>query len=181
MNNQRFRPLMNKMLTELLDCWQRKTPEVLIVGAAYMITMKYWKEDKSECWQNPFTTAEEEISFFKNIKCQFTGRLAYYSILYESLASLPLEKDAGKTYWKNELKRYKEFVEKHGSFVDYLAKGDNQLDAQYFLRKNLTGPVPAHLAMYDGDPEFCTARDYLVSGWFAETHYHQYVLGKLDV
>jgi hypothetical protein len=172
---------MNRMLMELLDCWQRKTPEVLIAGAAYMITMKYWKEVKSLCWQDPFETRDEEIYFFKHIKCQFTGRLAYYNILYEALASAPLEDHAHKPYWQKELKRYGTFLERHSAFIEYLSKNDDRLDDKYFLRKNLTTPVPASQALYDGDPEFCTSRDYLVSGYFAEKHYHQYVVSKLDV
>src|SRR5688572_7292810 len=116
MKNQRFWPLMNRMLMELLDCWQRKTPEVLIAGAAYMITMKYWKEVKNICWQHPFETREEEIYFFKHIKSQFTGRLAYYNILYEALASAPLEDHAQKPYWQKELKRYGTFLERNSAF-----------------------------------------------------------------
>ena len=151
-----------------------------MAGAAYMITMKHWKEVKSECWQHPFPNMEDEIDFFKNIKCQFTGRLAYYSILYESLTVLPGEKQEEAAFWHSQLKRYEHFTEKHSTFIDYLKNGKSQFDEQYFLRKNLSGPVPSHLAMYDGDPEFCTARDYLVSGYFAETQYRQYVLARLN-
>lgn len=180
MNTQRFMLMVNNLLMDLIECWQRKTPEVLIAGAAYMVTMKHWKEVKSECWQRPFPSEEDEISFFKKIKYQFTGRLAYYSILYEALAAAPVNKQEQQDFWKSELTRYDAFYNKHSAFLEYLQKGNTHFDNQYFLRKNLKTPVPSHHALYDGDPEFCTSRDYLVSGWFAETQYRQFLQAKLD-
>ena len=179
MINPRFWPLLNNLLVDLVDCWQRKTPELLRVESAFMLTMKHWRDVKSECWHNPFLTIEEEIDFFKNIKCHFTGRLAYYTILYEALISLPTDIEDTPQYWRRELERYNRFVEKNKVFIHYLESGSQDLDAEFFLRKHLVQPVSVYVKVYDGDADFCTTRDPLVSACFAENAYKQYVLAKL--
>lgn len=179
MTNSRFRPLLNNLLVDLVDCWQRKTPELLRVESAFMLTMKHWREVKTECWHNPFMTIEEEIDFFKNIKSHFTGRLAYYTILYEALISMPNKLDEVIQYWRNELERYDRFIEKNKAFIHYLESGCQDHDREYFLRKNFAQPVSLYVKVYDGDEDFCTTKDPLVSACFAEHAYKQYVLGRL--
>lgn len=176
MLNIRFKPFLNKLLVELLDCWQRKSPQILRVESAYMITLRHWKEIKGYCWQKKFDSEEDEINFFKNIKCEFIGRLNYYAILYEALVSAPQGETELRLFWESEYERYDRFLENHSDFITYLNSGNDQLDRHYFLRQNMSIAPPIATKIYDGDPDFSTQYDHLVSAFFAERLYRHYLL-----
>lgn len=180
MKHTRFHPVLNELFVDLLDCWQKKTAEILRVESSYMITMKHWEKARNICWQHPFRDMEEEIYFFKNIKSQFTGRLTYYSILYEALSFVPGDPVSMKEYWEDELKRYDRFIENNRSFIEYLEGGDTSCDEQYFLRKNMLHQPVLQSKIYDRDVQCCTSRDHLVSAFFAEKIYRQFVLSRIS-
>src|SRR4051794_569467 len=128
MTNRHFTVFLNAMLSELVCCWQRKSPELLRVEAAYMITMKHWNELKSECWQHSFKSTEEEIQFFKVIKPQFTGRIAYYSLLYETLLKLSNDHSDVMSFWESESRRLLSFIQANADFVTHMERGDTKKD-----------------------------------------------------
>lgn len=171
-----FRPLINEMLVDLIFCWQSKTAELVRVETAIMITRKYCDRLKNEIFIHPFTCDEEELFFFKKIQPHFTGKLCYYTILYEALVSSPLNEI--NEFWENELKRYHRFKEKHAAFIDYMDNCCTDKDELYFLRRSNLNAQSLHSKLYGLGADLYTSHDHLASALFAERLYYNYVVSK---
>ena len=175
----RFRPYINEMLIELIFCWQSRTPELLRVESAIMITRKHCDRVKNELFRHPFTCDEEELNFFKKIQPHFTGKLCYYTILYEALIS-STNHDAGD-FWENEQNRYLRFKEKYADFFDYMESGSKVNDEMYFLRRSNVNAQTHHSKLYGLGPDLYTSHDHLASTLFAEKLYYNYVESKTGI
>ena len=177
----RYTVLLDRLLSELITCWQRPQPEKILLESAFLITQKHCNNLKEECWQHKFKNASEEIYFFKIIQPHFAGRLMYYSIVYESLLSCPSCSDDSKAFWAKELDRYDRFCRRHESVVEYIDQDSSEYDERYFLRGS------AENVGYAAEkPQFMCSHETTI--WstsaamcFAEKSYHQFVLSKLSV
>lgn len=174
----RYSVLLSRLLSELIMCWQRPQPEMILVESAFLITQKHCNNLKQECWQHKFTCKQEEIYFFKAIHPQFAGRMMYYSILYESLLSCPDCHEAAKTFWGKELDRYDRFCNRYERVVEYLDENRTDQDERYFLmRGDRTTSVTektqfmccSETAIWSASAAMC----------FAEKSYRQFVLSKI--
>jgi len=174
----RFLPFINGLLTDLIYCWQSKTTELLRIETAIMITRKHCEKIKHELFSHPFCSDEQEIDFFRNIQPNFTGRLCYYTILYEAHVSLPVKESEINYFWHNEQKRFYRFRDRNLAYIEYLESGNTNEDDKYFLMRMNRQPQPLHSRLYGLDPQFCTALDHLVSAHFAEKLYYYYVSAK---
>lgn len=173
--DNRFHPFINAMLMELIYCWQSRTPELLRIETAIMIVRKHCERVRHNIFTSSFCGDEQEIHFFKNIQPQFTGRLCYYTILYEAHVSKPADKKHAVAFWTNEQLRYSRFMEKDKVYIKYLESGDCSDDSKYFLRRTNKHPRQLHSKLYGLDNELFTALDSLSSALFAEKMYHYYV------
>jgi len=79
-----------------------------------------------------FETEEEKIDFYKNIQPLFTGYVEFYSILYSAELFAPDTIADHPRFWKEELGRSIQFLERHRDFCEYLDSGDRSLDREYF-------------------------------------------------
>ena len=172
----RFLPLVTAMLKDLIICWQSKTPELLKVETAIMITRKHCERLKNELFNHPFTSDDEEITFFKTIQPQFTAKLCYYTILYEALVSSPDVEI--NLFWENERKRFHRFKKRHYSFIQYMESGNTVEDEIYFLRRTNRNAQHLHSKMYGLGPDLFTLNDHLASALLAEKMYFEYVSNK---
>jgi hypothetical protein len=174
----RFLHHISAMLNDLIFCWQSRTTELLKVESAIMIMRKHCDRLKNELFKHPFTCDEDEIIFFKSIQPQFTGKLCYYTILYEALVSAP-ETDIN-LFWANERKRFQRFSKKHSSFIQYMESGSTYDDEMYFLRRTNRNAQQLHSKMYGLGADLFTLNDHLASAFLAEKMYFDYVKHKQE-
>jgi hypothetical protein len=172
--------ILNELLTELIDCWQRRSTEILRLESAFLITKKYCEQIRNACWASDFSSDDEEIYFFRHIQPQFCGRLMYYSILYEALISAPAEKDLEADYWQKESQRLHRFTQKNQGFIDYLDSGAADRDAAYFLRSRYLQPSFMHGKIFQCGPDDITLQASVSCSLFAERNYHVYVQSRLN-
>jgi len=174
----RFLHHVSAMLNDLIFCWQSRTTEMLKVETAIMIMRKHCDRLKNELFNHPFTSDEDEITFFKIIQPQFTGKLSYYTILYEALVSSP--ETEVNLFWANERKRYHRFKKKHCSFIQYMESGCSVEDEMYFLRRTNRNAQQLHSKMYGLGDDLFTLYDHLASALLAEKMYFDYVTHKQE-
>ena len=175
----RYTVLLNKLLSELISCWQRTQPEKILVESAFLITQKHCNNLKQECWQHKFTCNKEEIYFFKAIHPQFAGRTMYYSIVYESLLSCPPCPETAKAFWVKELDRYDRFCSRYDKLVGYLSENRTDEDERYFLIK-----AGDRVTNVSEKIQFMCCNETTIwstsaAMYFAENSYHQFVLSKV--
>jgi hypothetical protein len=176
--DNRFHPFINAMLMELIYCWQSRSGELLKIETAIMIMRKHCERLKHNIFTYPFCSDEQEICFFKHVQPHFTGRLCYYTLLYEAHVSAPRNKDDAADFWMKEQQRYNRFIEKDTVDINYLRSGSCEYDRKYFLRRTNKHPQRLHSILYGLDRELFTALDALASALFAEEMYRYYVVNK---
>ncbi|RAW01962.1 RteC domain-containing protein [Pseudochryseolinea flava] len=111
---------------------------------------------KNYLYQYEFSSPQEEIYFFKNIKPKFVSLLLFHNELFEIEVSKPLEKDSIIKHYLEALQKGQAFINTHMEFYKYLHLGSTYLDSKYFLpdKNHETG----NDVIYDS--RFCTPFDH---------------------
>ena len=111
---------------------------------------------KNYLYQYEFSSPQEEIYFFKNIKPKFVSLLLFHNELFEIEVSKPLEKECIIKHYLDALQKGQSFINRHMEFYRYFHLGSNYLDSKYFLpdRNHETG----NNVIYDS--RFCTPYDH---------------------
>lgn len=111
----------------------------------------------------PFTNAQEEIHFFREVKPQFLSRMLYYGRLFTIEAGLPVgNRTDREAYLQKELARIKEFFDDNKFFYQYFRSGETYLDEKLFLRRE-ENSFPLQIYDVHADPAFSTGFDYVLS------------------
>jgi hypothetical protein len=178
MLNERYQRQLILLLSELVTCWQRRQRDELRVAAAFLVSQKHCQDLKAEILCHGFACDESEIHFFKHLLPQFSGRLIYYTIVYEALLSCPKIAEEVAPYWQKETERYDRFCEKNAELVRYHMSESTEADAFYYLRRNKD-----QIIMHPQREFFSCCDDYTIwsgptSYWFAEKSYRQFVDSK---
>jgi hypothetical protein len=102
-----------------------------------------------------FSSVEEEISFFKEIKPVFISQLVYHKVLFkiQSRRSYASSADVNVIY-KMYLKKFDRYLRKHEHFLQYCMAGSTRHDRLYFTRKG------AVLQNLNYDENFTTQFDH---------------------
>jgi hypothetical protein len=80
-------------------------------------------------------SAEEEISFFKEMKPEILGRLLYFSKIHSIEIKRPTgSNDTQREYYENELRSITYFFERHLDFYQYYRSKSTHFDEYYFIR-----------------------------------------------
>jgi hypothetical protein len=175
----RFWPILNHMLMDLISCWQSKGTELQRVEKAITITRKYCDEVQHECWKNGFCNQGEEIDYFKYMQPQFTGRLAYLNKLEASLLKLQNENETGTIFWLRESRKFNDFHRRNKCFIDYMESGESNEDEQYFLHSDVKH-VKSSIAPLTTIKECIPKLKFPATALYAEKHYHEYVRHQLS-
>jgi hypothetical protein len=181
MLNCRHKSLLRDMLAQLITCWQRKQPEKILLESAFMLTQRYCEEVKQLVWNTGFVSEMEEIDFYKNVQLQFSGRLLYYSIVYESVLSSPNDHEAASDFWEKELERHERFREKNESLVTYCDEERTDQDEYYFLRKHTTDKILLREKLLFACYEEGTLWSVSVARYYAEKCYRLFVLSRMAI
>jgi hypothetical protein len=151
----------------------------LRVAAAFLLAQKHCTALKADIWRHGFACDQSEIHFFKQLLPQFSGRMIYYTILYEALLSCPKNSEEVTPYWQKESERYDRFCTKNAELVRYHTGRSTEADTYFFLRKSKD-----KIIMHPQKEFFSCCEDYTIwSGptcsWFAEKSYRQFVESKV--
>ena len=128
---------------------------------------------------NPFSTATEEIAFFKETKPMFHSHLAYWMRVLDIELNRPLGgKEEMEKYLRLQLLHLKLNYDKQASFYNYYRHGETGMDDRYFLRKNNFMNINDPRAV-DCDQQFSTSHDYFITLLLANTRVQDYLSSAL--
>ena len=127
-----------------------------------------------------FKNAEEEISFFKEIKPKFCYRLIYYRKLYNIEMNRPAGIDRQKEYLSEELNEINKYNIKRLDFIRYYRSGATHLDSLYFLRGKMDTEQYLETFYYELDPKFSTNCDFKVAKILSNDMLLAYLMHELE-
>ena len=124
-----------------------------------------------------FSSAAEEVHFFKNLKPLFISQFIYCSKVLEIEVAKP---NAGqhmlKDYYETELQQLKNFVDEYRDFYEYYRRNATYLDQKYFVRKQFDFKMSVNPHLYSFDENFTTSHDHLIAQIIANDRLEKYLL-----
>lgn len=136
---------------------------------------------KAKMLDYSFPDAQDEISFFKQIKPKFSALLIYYS----AIERIELTKPGGspvnlKNYYQRELKAVGRFFEANREIYAYYRSEKDHLDHLLFLRGQADPPRWLCKIHVDHDERFSTAADYIFANIRAKEQIARYLENALS-
>ncbi|MDQ2753433.1 MAG: RteC domain-containing protein [Bacteroidota bacterium] len=131
---------------------------------------------KSSISNYSFSSIEEEIYFFKEVKPAYYSFLIYYLKLFHIEAGRPA---GNNNLWEPQLnrilERIKYFFHHNLDFLQYYQSGDTYLDDKYFTRRGLDSYLKLDDNHYNYDASFSSSHDVKVARILAYEKLHAYV------
>lgn len=135
------------------------------------------REVKMFVAETVFTSAAEEVHFFKHLKPLFISQFIYCSKVLEIEAAKP---NAGqhmlKDYYEAELQQLKNFVDEYSDFYEYYRRKATYLDHKYFVRGQFDFKMSVDAHLYSFDENFTTSHDHLIAQIIANDRLEKYLL-----
>lgn len=155
-------------LCELESCIdklsQKIKDQILLAEAIIDLVIKRLSSLKDFVLRRGFSTQEEEIYFFKEIKPKFVSKLIYYNTIYKIEVKKPKGgKQALLEYINNEIFELKRFFDKNLDFYKYFRTGSTYLDHKYFIRGMHDIKLSLNSYYFEVDHNFSTSHDYKVA------------------
>lgn len=180
MENPTYNEIISKLENEL-TLLKSKTPNIILLTESAMILCKsVIKEIRHEVIKNGFSSKEEEIFFFKNIKPKVNSKLIFYVRLFEIETH---RKDSSKTNqivcFEKESKKIQRYFKENLEFCQYYWRQQNYLDHLYFVRGNTNIRIHPDNIVNFVDPEFSTAYDQTVANILAFEQLAKYLENEL--
>ncbi|MDN3664087.1 RteC domain-containing protein [Algibacter miyuki] len=136
---------------------------------------------KKQIIENGFKTEHEEIQFFKRVKQIPLTQLIYYTEIRSFEIQFPkANKDSQKKHITHKLKKLNRFFLYHLDFGHYIETKQSHFDVQYYTRGHLDNILVTSTKFYFQDPDFCTARDMLLSKFKAYKLLIKYLQSRLN-
>ena len=144
-----------------------------------LLTSGKINEIKKEVLQNGFSSADEEIHFFKFVKPAFYALQIYEVDLYNLATNVPPGTgEMQKAFYEQELLYVFRLFRTHAFHYQYFRTGARELDAPYFTRDGRPCDIPV-LELVDPFPGFSTPLDYLFAKFIAAERLQQVLIDKL--
>jgi hypothetical protein len=119
------------------------------------------KELKEHLKLNKFSTLDDEILFFKEVKPSIYSKLIYFVKVFNIESKRPNGSDKSqKKYLLNELNKLEIYFNENLEFYQYIRNNMTYLDDKYFARGKLDIRLQMDTFIYDTDPDFSTSHDY---------------------
>ncbi|MBW8244844.1 RteC domain-containing protein [Muricauda oceani] len=155
---------------------QLKKADIGIGIAAWALDI--FKESVSK---TGFESIEEEIAFFKAIKCQPMKYLILYTEIRSCEARMPkLDLKLQLSFLDKQTKKVNQFFTKHTEFIIYMNQGYTHLDEYYFTRKNQNKNAIVKSYPYYKDSIFNTSHDELWARIKGFNMYANYIKKKKE-
>ncbi|KKX49796.1 tetracycline resistance element mobilization regulatory protein RteC [Sphingobacterium sp. IITKGP-BTPF85] len=126
-----------------------------------------------------FSSQEEEILFFKNLKPKIVAKLIYYNAIYKIETKKPYGVKPIRKYLKKELKRLKRFFENNLEFYKYYRNNNSFLDEKFFVRGKHDIKLCLDTYYFQSDQSFSTSHDYKVAKIMANDLIQVYIEDQL--
>jgi hypothetical protein len=127
-----------------------------------------------------FTSPDDEIAFFKNIKQVPLANLVYYSELKSFEIRFPKgNREAQKAYILEKIEKLNKFFVYNIDFVQYIENDKVYLDQHYFTRAFFNDFNVTHSLYYFRDPDFSTSHDLLLAKLTANKRLLPYLENRL--
>jgi hypothetical protein len=126
--------LHHDMMSDLQHCQNKRLAPAVEVECCYRISEKYWEALRSELRSYAFSSIEEEIYFFKEIKPRFIAETEYYRLLNYSESFCPSDSNPEdqKNFWIRQLNRLDKFKSTYQDFYLYYLARQADKDAHLF-------------------------------------------------
>ncbi len=139
-------------------------------------------EIKGYIRKNGFSSPNEEILFFKEIKPTIYSKLIYYVKIFNIESRRPNGSDKSqKKYLLNELDKLEKYFSDNLEFYQYMRNNMTYLDDKYFVRGRLDLRLYVDTFIYDADPDFSTSHDYKVAKILANDLLNIYLKSELAI
>jgi len=169
-------PLFTALCTELDRIQQGTAPGSDQTEACFKSCLHHWRLIKELSRLQDFESDTTEIHFFKVVKPLFTGQLEFYHLVYFHQLFCPAGGPADiLSFEQNERLKIERFRKAHAAFIAYHEAGATDQDAAYFLRRHRPVEPPPYVRVYDMDPEFLTAADWMVTLYIGYSRYEAYL------
>lgn len=140
------------------------------------------KELKNYVRQNKFSSQEEEILFFKEIKPSIYSKLIYFVKIFNIESKRPNGSDKSqKRYFLKELDKLENYFSENLEFYQYMRNDMTFLDDKYFVRGKLDIRLHVDTFIYDADQGFSTSHDYKASKILANDLLSVYLKSELSI
>ena len=127
-----------------------------------------------------FSSIEEEIHFFKELKPRILSKLIYYNSIYKIEAKKPcIGEKIIESYLNEELCKLKKFFDNNLEFYKYYRTNSTYLDYKYFVRGKHDIKLSLDTFYFEADHNFSTSHDYKVAKIIANDLIQVYLEDKL--
>jgi hypothetical protein len=169
-------PLFTVLCLELDRIQEDTAPGSDQTEACFKACLHHWTLVRELARLQDFESDGAEIHFFRKIKPLFTGLLEYYHLVYFHQLFCPAGGSAEiLAFEQNERLKIERFRKVHAAFIAYYEAGATGEDAAYFLRRHRPPEPPPYVRVYDMDPEFLTAGDWMVTLYIGYARYEKYL------
>jgi RteC protein len=171
-------PLIAALRMDLGQVQRAAVPGPDQTEACFKICLHHWTLLRELARRQDFEDDAAEIHFFKEVKPLYTGLLEFYHLVYFHQLFCPGGGPADiAEFQRNERSKIERFRDAHAGFIAYYEAGATDQDATYFLRRHRPEEPPPYVRVYDMDPAFLTAADWIVTLYIGYGRYDGY-LGK---
>jgi hypothetical protein len=160
--------LLEQMEQDLEKCSREHTDLLVRSRTAVNIVKDALEQLKSVVLASEFSSREEEIRFFKEVKPKFVSQLVFHCRMHQIQCSKPVFRNRiMEEYLIRQLSRIEYFIHKHREFYQYTRDRHEHHDEAYFLRGSLDSFLSMDDYFFNADTRFSTGYDYLVSCFIA--------------
>lgn len=144
------------------------------------IIIKSIQKTKQIILKSGFSSEQEEIYFFKDLKPQFTSKLIYYNSIYRIETKKPSgSQKVLKKYYIKELGKLKSYFDTNLDFYKYYRTGSTFLDYKYFVRGKFDIKLSLDNYFFETDKRFSTSHDFKVAKILANDLLRLYLENQL--
>lgn len=179
---------LNNIVAEIQKQERKLSAETSsFIDEAYKMTV-YLQEllstVKDDVIKDGFSSKDEEIHFFKQVKPNILGKLIYYNKVYRIETSCPVGNGhLYQNYFALQLCDLKQEYQEHicnSEFYRYFRSGRTDRDGHYFTLGNINYYDGLNSFVFEIDPKFSTYFDYKVAKIIANELIYNYLTTKLS-
>jgi hypothetical protein len=183
-----MRHLLHKIVSDIQKQERKLSAQASsFMDEAYGMTIylkKLLGDIKEDIINEGFTTLEDEILFFKQIKPTVLGKLIYYNKVFRIETACPVSNgNMYESYFAMHLRELKQEYSEHvcnSDFYRYYRSGRNDRDEQYFTLGKINCYDGLNSFVFEIDTKFSTYFDYKVAKIIANELIYNYLTTKLS-
>ena len=169
-------PLFAALQLDLDRIQQGTVPGPDQTEACFKVCLHHWTLARELAKLQDFSNEAAEIHFFKDVKPRVTGLLEFYHFVYFHQLFCPAGGSADiLAFEQNERGKIDRFRKAHAGFIAYYEAGATDQDAAYVLRRHRPTEPPPYVRVYDMDPNFRTAADWILTLYIGYSWYEAYL------